>query len=78
LVFAYPSSLGDLTSLTVTPFPEGPTPPVVSSTLNAFIKRTSALSITTISGATVSYTIYIAVADNSYGNNGTIVTITTL
>jgi hypothetical protein len=78
LVFAYPSSLGDLSSLTVTPFPEGSPPPLVSSTLNAFIKRTSALSITTISGATVLYTIYIAVADNSYGNNGTIVTITTL
>jgi hypothetical protein len=77
LVFAYPSSLGDLSSLTVTPYPESIPPPTVSSTLTAFIKRTSALSITTISGALVSYTIYIAVADNSYGN-GTTVTITTL
>lgn len=78
LIFAYPSSLGDLSSLTVTPFPEPVPAPVASSTLNAFIKRTSTLSITTISGATVLYTIYIAVADNSYGNNGSIVTITTL
>jgi len=77
LVFAYPSSLGDLSSLTVTPYPESIPPPTVSSTLTAFIKRTSALSITTISGALVSYTVYIAVADNSYGN-GTTVTITTL
>ena len=77
LVFAYPSSLGDLSSLTVTPYPESIPPPTVSSTLTAFIKRTSTLSITTISGSVVSYTVYIAVADNSYGN-GTTVTITTL
>lgn len=78
LVFAYPSSLGDLSSLTVTAYPEPIPAPVVSSTLNAFIKRTSVLSITTISGAVIDYMVYVAVADNSYGNDGTTVTITTL
>jgi hypothetical protein len=77
LVFAYPSSLGDLSSLTVTPFPEPIPAPIVSSSLNAFIKRTLPLSITTISGSVIDYTVYVAVADNSYGN-GTTVTITTL
>jgi hypothetical protein len=68
LVFAYPSSLGVLTSLTYT----GST----VNSLGAFTIRTGTLSITTLSGSTVSYYVYVANADNTWGN-GTSITITT-
>ena len=68
LVFSYPSSFGVLTSLVYT-----------GSTVNsvgAFTKATNPLIITTISGITASYHIYVANADNTWGNGSTI-TITT-
>jgi hypothetical protein len=69
LIFAYPSSLGVLTSLTYT----GST----VNSLGAFTRATNTLSITTISGATISYYVYVANADNTWGN-GITVTITTI
>jgi hypothetical protein len=68
LIFAYPSSLGLLTSLTYT----GST----VNSLGAFTRRTNPLTITTISGASISYHVYVANADDTWGN-GTTVTITT-
>ena len=68
LVFAYPSSLGDLTTLTYT----GST----VNSLGAFTKRTSALTITTLSGSSLTYNVYVANADNTWGN-GISITITT-
>ena len=68
LLFAYPSSLGFLTSLTYT-----------GSTVNsvgAFTRATNPVTITTISGASISYHVYVANADNTWGN-GTTITITT-
>ena len=68
LIFAYPSSLGVLTSLTYT----GST----VNSLGAFTRATNPVTITTISGASISYHVYVANADNTWGN-GTTVTITT-
>ena len=68
LVFAYPSSLGDLTTLTYT----GST----VNSLGAFTKRTGTLNITTISGSSLTYIVYVANADNTWGN-GISITITT-
>ena len=68
LVFAYPSSLGDLTTLTYT----GST----VNSLGAFTKRTGTLTITTLSGISSTYIVYVANADNTWGN-GTSITITT-
>ena len=41
--------------------------------LGAFLKTTSDISITTISGITASYRVYVAVADNSYSGTNTLV-----
>jgi hypothetical protein len=68
LVFAYPSSLGDLSTLTYT----GST----VNSLGAFKKKANSLLITTISGSSLTYTVYVANADNTWGN-GTSITITT-
>jgi hypothetical protein len=68
LIFAYPSSLGLLTTLTYT----GST----VNSLGAFTRRTNPVTITTISGASISYHVYVANADDTWGN-GTTVTITT-
>lgn len=68
LIFSYPSSLGVLTSLTYT----GST----VNSLGAFTRATNPVTITTISGASISYHVYVANADNTWGN-GTTVTITT-
>lgn len=68
LVFAYPSSLGDLTTLTYT----GST----VNSLGAFTKRTGTLTITTLSGSSLTYNVYVANADNTWGN-GISITITT-
>lgn len=68
LIFAYPSSLGLLTTLTYT----GST----VNSLGAFTRATNTLNIITLSGATISYYVYVANADNTWGN-GTTVTITT-
>ena len=69
LIFAYPSSLGVLTSLTYT----GST----VNSLGAFTRATNTVSIVTISGITISYYVYVANADNTWGNNTT-VAITTI
>ena len=69
LVLAYPSSLGDLTSL----LKQGD----AIDSLGAFTKRTSALVITTLSGATSSYNVYVANADDAWGNAGASVTLIT-
>jgi hypothetical protein len=68
LIFAYPSSLGVLTSLTYT----GST----VNSLGAFTRATNPVTIITISGASISYHVYVANADNTWGN-GTTITITT-
>ena len=68
LIFAYPSSLGVLSTLTYT----GST----VNSLGAFTRATNPVTITTISGASISYHVYVANADNTWGN-GTTVTITT-
>lgn len=68
LVFAYPSTLGVLTSLTY-----------IGSAINslgAFTRATSTLTITTLSGNSLPYYVYVANADNTWGNVTT-VTITT-
>ena len=64
VVFAYPASLGDLSTLTVT-----------GSTLNqagAFTRATSDVNIITIAGTTVAYRLYVSNADASW--NTTITT----
>jgi len=69
LIFAYPASLGTISTLTYT-----------GSTVNsigAFTIITTPITITTISGISTPYIVYVANADNTWGNNGTTVTITT-
>jgi hypothetical protein len=68
LVFAYPATLGLLTSLTYT----GST----VNSLGAFTIATNTVTITTISGNLLPYYVYVANADNTWGN-GTTITITT-
>lgn len=68
LIFAYPASLGTISTLTYT-----------GSTVNsigAFTIITTPITITTISGISTPYIVYVANADNTWGN-GTTVTITT-
>jgi hypothetical protein len=69
LVFAYRSSYGPLSTLVV----QG------EATLqtNAFTKRTDNLVITTLSGMTMSYIVYVANADNTWGNGAPITLVTT-
>jgi len=64
VVFAYPASLGDITTLTVT-----------GSTINqagTFKRATPDVNITTIAGTLVPYRVYVASADNSWNNTITI------
>jgi hypothetical protein len=69
LVFAYPSSLGNLTSL----LKQGD----AIDSLGAFTRRTNPLVITTLSGMTMSYHVYVANADDAWGNSGASVTLIT-
>jgi hypothetical protein len=60
VVFAYPSTYGSLSSLTVT-----------GSTINqlgAFVQVSSPINIITLSGSSISYTFYVAVADHSWNS----------
>lgn len=69
LIFAYPASLGNITTLTYT-----------GSSVNsigAFTRATNPLTITTLSGASISYIIYVANADNTWGNGTTVIITTT-
>jgi len=69
LVFAYRSSYGLLSTLVV----QG------EATLqtNAFTRRTNPLVITTLSGMTMSYHVYVANADNTWGNGVPVTLVTT-
>lgn len=69
LVIAYPSSLGNLTSL----LKQGD----AIDSLGAFTRRTNPVVITTLSGMTVSYHVYVANADDAWGNGGASVTLIT-
>jgi hypothetical protein len=64
LVMAYPSALGNLTSVKYAGILEILTTFIQSNTFN----------LTTISGATISYTAYVATSDNAYGNVSVITT----
>lgn len=69
LIFAYPASLGNITTLTYT-----------GSSVNsigAFTRATNPLTITTLSGASISYIVYVANADNTWGNGTTVIITTT-
>jgi hypothetical protein len=69
LVFAYRESYGLLSTLVV----QG------EATLqtNAFTRRTNPLVITTLSGMTMSYHVYVANADNTWGNGVPVTLVTT-
>ena len=60
LIIAFPDFYPDLSDVIL----DGGVP-----ILGAFFKKTSNLTITTLSGIPVSYKVYVAVADNSYSNN---------
>ncbi len=64
LVMAYPSALGNLTSVKYAGILE---------ILTTFIQYNT-FNLTTISGATISYTAYVATSDNAYGNVSVITT----
>jgi hypothetical protein len=64
VAFAYPSSYGDINTLTYTGS--------ILNTISGFKRATSDISIVTLSGITVSYRLYVANADNSW--NTTITT----
>lgn len=68
LIFAYPASLGTISTLTYTGS---------VNSIGAFTIITTPITITTISGISTPYIVYVANADNTWGNNGTTVTITT-
>ena len=60
LVIAYPATYTNLSSILM----DGGLP-----ILSSFIKTTSDITITTLSGSSVAYKVYVAVADDSYSNN---------
>jgi hypothetical protein len=64
LIIAYLSSAGNLSNVVL----NGAIP-----ILGAFLKKTTDLTITTISGGSYTYRVYVAVADNSYSGSNTIV-----
>jgi hypothetical protein len=64
LTFAYPSSYGDINSLTYSGS--------ILNSISAFKRASSDIIITTLSGLTASYRLYVANADNSW--NTTITT----
>jgi hypothetical protein len=64
VVFAYPSSYGDINTLTYTGS--------IINSISGFKRATTDISIVTLSGLTASYRLYVATADNSW--NTTITT----
>lgn len=64
VAFAYPSSYGDINTLTYTGS--------IINSISGFKKATTDISIVTLSGLTASYRLYVATADNSW--NTTITT----
>lgn len=63
VIFAYLASAGNVSNIVLNS---------ATSVLGAYLKRTSDLSITTISGASYTFRIYVAVADNSYPGSNTL------